>query len=169
MQRPDWINYFLGLAKVISRRSHDIHTQHGCVITDLQHRILGVGYNGFPKGMNDDILPKHRPDKYHWMIHAERNALSNCVIRPDNGIAYVTGQCCNDCIMALWQEGIKKVYMAQSHGTILFDQFAQERFNLFVKQTGIEIIKVEPNFSWLTNMGGVCNNTSPQGPCIHNN
>ena len=45
--RPDWTDYFLGLAKVISQRSHDIHTQHGCVITDQNHRILGVGYNGF--------------------------------------------------------------------------------------------------------------------------
>ena len=47
--RPNWTDYFLGLAKVASQRSHDIHTQHGCVITDRNNRILGVGYNGFPK------------------------------------------------------------------------------------------------------------------------
>ena len=84
-------------------------------------------------------LTKTRPEKYHWMIHAERNALSNCVVRPDNGIAYVTGQCCNDCALALHQEGIKKIIMAKSHGTVLFDQKAKERFDLFVSQTGIEI------------------------------
>jgi len=147
--RPDWTDYFLGLAKVVSQRSHDIHTQHGCVITDKQHRILGVGYNGFPKGMDDSTLPTSRPEKYHWMIHAERNALSNCVIRPDNGRAYITGQSCNDCIMALWQEGITEVVMSNSHGTKLFDEEAAIRFDLFVKQTGIKIVKHTPNLSWI--------------------
>jgi dCMP deaminase len=155
MNRPSWENYFIGIAKVVSQRSHDIHTQHGCVITDNQHRILGVGYNGFPKGMDDRSLPTNRPDKYSWMIHAERNALSNCVIRPDNGIAYVTGQCCNDCIMALWQEGIVKVYMANNHGTKLFDTKEQEKFNLFVAQTGMEIKKIDTDLSWLQHAVGV--------------
>lgn len=150
--RPNWTNYFLGLAKVVSQRSHDIHTQHGCVITDQQNRILGVGYNGFPKGMDDNVLPKTRPEKYDWMIHAERNALSNCVIRPDGGIAYVTGQCCNDCVMALWQEGIVEIIMAKSHGTKLFDENAKKRFDLFVKQTGIKILYEDTNYEWLQNL-----------------
>lgn len=153
--RPNWTDYFLGIAKVISQRSHDIHTQHGCVITDKNNRILGVGYNGFPRGMDDDSLPTTRPDKYHWMIHAERNALSNCVIRPDNGVAYVTGQSCNDCIMALWQEGVTKVIMADHHGTILFDEDAKKRFDTFVSQTGIEIIRIKQNLSWLKQICGV--------------
>lgn len=147
--RPSWTDYFLGLAKVVSQRSHDIHTQHGCIIVDRSHRILGVGYNGFPKGMIDHLLPTSRPEKYHWMIHAERNALSNCVMRPDNAVAYVTGQSCNDCAMALWQEGITEIIMADNHGTHLFDNAAQSRFDLFVHQTGITIQKVKPNLSWL--------------------
>tara|TARA_B100001778_G_C18556249_1_gene615505 strand:+ start:176 stop:646 length:471 start_codon:yes stop_codon:yes gene_type:complete len=155
MDRPSWDDYFLGIAKVVAQRSHDQHTKHGCVITDLEHRILGVGYNGFPKGMDDSKLPLTRPEKYNWIIHAERNALSNCTIRPDSGIAYVTGQCCNDCIMALWQEGISKVIMANSHGTKLFDKEQQIKFDLFVEHTGIEIIKVDTNFSWLKNFCGV--------------
>lgn len=149
MNRPTWTQYFLGLAKVVSLRSHDIQTQHGCVITDVNNRILGVGYNGFPKGLDDSQLPNTRPLKYPWMIHAERNALSNCVIRPDNGIAYVTGQCCNDCIMALWQEGIKKVYMQNSHGTHLFDEQSQERFDLFVKMSGLQINYIDVNLDWI--------------------
>jgi dCMP deaminase len=116
---------------------------------------LGVGYNGFPKGMKDSLLPTSRPEKYKWMIHAERNALSNCVIRPDNGIAYVTGQCCNDCIMSLWQEGVVKVVMSDNHGTQLFDQKEKEIFDLFCNHTGIEIIKIKPNLSWLDGLCGV--------------
>jgi dCMP deaminase len=153
--RPSWTDYFLGLAKVVSQRSHDTQTQHGCVITDSNNRILGVGYNGFPRGLYDAALPNTRPDKYPWMIHAERNALSNCVVRPDNGIAYVTGQCCNDCIMALWQEGVSTVFMTKDHGTHLFDKNAQDRFQQFVNMSGINIRYIQPDLSWLKQLCGV--------------
>lgn len=155
MSRPSWIDYFLGLAKVVSQRSHDIHTKHGCVITDKNHRILGVGYNGFPKGLDDSKLPLTRPEKYLWLIHSEANALSNCVVRPDNGTAYVTGQCCNNCIMSLWQEGIDTVYMIDDHGTKLFDEDAKKRFDAFVEMSGIKIYYVDPDLSWLRQLCGV--------------
>jgi dCMP deaminase len=155
MSRPEWTDYFLGLAKVVSQRSHDIHTQHGCVIADRNNRILGVGYNGFPRGLDDKLLPTSRPDKYLWMVHAERNALSNCVVRPDNAVAYVTGQCCNDCIMALWQEGVSSVVMSNSHGTVMFDEKAKNIFDTFVKMSGIKIKYVDPDLSWLKQLCGV--------------
>ncbi len=155
MLRPSWVDYFLGLAKVVSQRSHDIHTKHGCVITDQNNRILGVGYNGFPRGLVDAELPTSRPEKYSWMVHSERNALSNCVVRPDNGIAYVTGQCCNDCVIALWQEGIRTVYMIDDHGTVLFDDKAKKQFDIFVNMSGIKILKVTPDLSWLKEVSGV--------------
>lgn len=147
--RPSWTDYFLGLAKVASQRSHDIHTQHGCVIVDKNNRILGMGYNGFPKGLDDTQLPTSRPEKYAWMVHAERNALSNCVVRPDNATAYVTGQCCNDCIMALWQEGVTKVVMSNSHGTHKFDDNAKKIFDTFVSMSKMDISYIDPDLSWL--------------------
>ena len=55
--RPNWQEYFIGLAHAVSMRSHDTQTQHGCVITDHNNRILGVGYNGFAKGLDDNVLP----------------------------------------------------------------------------------------------------------------
>jgi dCMP deaminase len=153
--RPEWKNYFLGLAKVVSQRSHDSQTQHGCVITDRHNRILGLGYNGFPRGLDDKLLPNTRPEKYPWMVHAERNALSNCVVRPDNSIAYVTGQCCNDCIMALWQEGVTRVVMANSHGTHKFDKDAKKIFDTFIQMSGIDIEYVDADLSWLKQLCGV--------------
>ena len=153
--RPQWIDYFLGLAKVVSQRSHDIHTKHGCIITDKNNRILGVGYNGFPKGLDDSKLPLSRTEKYPWFIHSEKNALANCVVRPDDGIAYVTGQCCNDCIMSLWQEGIQTVYMIDDHGTHLFDDNAKKIFDTFVQMSGIRIIKIIPDLSWIKDLCGV--------------
>lgn len=148
--RPDnWISYYIGLAHVVSQKSHDIQTQHGCVITDQKHRVLSLGYNGFPRGIDDTVLPNTRPDKYPWMIHAERNALANCVVRPENGIAYVTGQCCNDCIMALWQEGVTTVYMHDRHGSHLIDSEAKKIFDQFISLTHMNIFYVKPDLVWL--------------------
>lgn len=153
--RPSWTDYFLGLAKAISKRSHDIHTQHGCVITDRENRILGVGYNGFPKGLDDSILPTSRPEKYKWMVHSERNALANCIIRPDNGIAYVTGQCCNECITALYQHGVNEVFMINDHGSYLFDHNQQKKFDQFIEMSKMKIHYVTPDLSWLASLAGV--------------
>jgi deoxycytidylate deaminase len=89
------------------------------------------------------------------MIHAERNALSNCIVRPENGIAYVTGQCCNDCIMSLWQEGVGRVIMIDDHGTHLFDEESKNRFDTFVRMSGICIQYIKPNLSWLKELCGV--------------
>jgi len=151
IERPDFINYFMSLALLASKRSHDMQTQHGCVVTDSMNRILGVGYNGFPRGMKDDTLPNLRPDKYDWMVHAERNALANCQIRPDDGIAYVTGQCCLDCGMALWAHGVKKIYMIDGYGTMLYDDKMKKNWDIFQGQTGISVVKIVPDFSWAKN------------------
>lgn len=147
--RPSFVDYFLGLAVLASKRSHDMQTQHGCIITDDHNRILSIGYNGFARGMRDDELPNLRPKKYTWMLHAERNALANCVIRPDGGTAYVTGQCCLDCGMALWEHGIKKIYMIDGHGTLLYDDVMKANWNTFVEHTGIEVTKIKPDFGWV--------------------
>jgi hypothetical protein len=44
------------------------------------------------------------------MRHAERNALSNAILRPEGGVAYVTGTCCNGCLFDLWQERVETIY-----------------------------------------------------------
>ncbi len=147
--RVDWTTYFLTLAKLVSRRSHDVHTQHGCVITDASHRILGTGYNGFPRKMLSEAqLPLTRPEKYAWMIHSEVNAVSNCVHRPEDGIAYVTGHPCNNCIMHLWQNGVNTVYFANSHGSKLLDDKTKEIFDEFIRQSQMKVHVIDVDYSW---------------------
>lgn len=48
--RPDWDEYFLGIAKAVSLRADCTRRQVGAVIVDAQHRILSTGYNGAPAG-----------------------------------------------------------------------------------------------------------------------
>ena len=52
-----WDEYFMNLAKLSAMRSKDPNTQVGACIVDKQNRILSIGYNGAPKGFNDDDFP----------------------------------------------------------------------------------------------------------------
>ena len=139
IDKPSWTEYFISMAKLASTRSSDAQTRHGCVITDRKNRVLGIGYNSFPVGMPDEILPNMRPEKYKWMVHAERNALSNCTLRPENGIAYITGKPCLDCVKAMYQEGIRKMVCVDAHGTHLKDEEDDYIFEIICKEGKIEV------------------------------
>ena len=137
--KPSWTQYFISMAKLASTRSSDAETRHGCVITDRKNRVLGIGYNSFPVSMPDEILPNMRPEKYKWMVHAERNALSNCTLRPENGIAYITGKPCIDCVKSMYQEGIRKLVCLEAHGTYLTDAEDECVFEILCKEGGIDV------------------------------
>ena len=151
-EKIDWVDYYLGLAFFIAQKSPDIHTKHGAIITDSENRPLGFGFNGFPrKAKDDNYLKEHktsRPVKYLWQFHSEVNALANCIIKPKNAIAYVTGQCCQNCLYSLWQNGVETVYMVDGHGSHLITEEHLEWEKEFVEQTGIKIFKVKPNLNW---------------------
>jgi deoxycytidylate deaminase len=74
------LTIFISLA---SMRSKDPSTQVGACIVDSRKRIVGIGYNGFPTGCSDDVLPWARvaedelDTKYPYVVHAEVNAILN--------------------------------------------------------------------------------------------
>ena len=60
MKRQDyisWDEYFMGTAKFAGMRSKDPNTQVGACIVSQNHKILSMGYNGFPLGCDDDDFP----------------------------------------------------------------------------------------------------------------
>jgi len=139
VDRPSWTDYFISMAFLASTRSSDSQTNHGCVITDSNNRVLGLGYNGFPAGMPDDILPNTRPNKYKWMVHAERNALANCSLRPEKGTAYITGPPCLDCAKALYQEGVRHFVCVDGHGTHLEDNDDKCVLEILIESANITV------------------------------
>ena len=72
----DWDLRFIELAKHISTWSKDPSTQTGAVIVRPDKTIASVGYNGFPRGTNDDpVLYADREKKYSRIVHCEMNAI----------------------------------------------------------------------------------------------
>lgn len=150
-----WCDYFMGLAFEASQRSPDAQTKHGCVIVDRNRHVMGTGYNGFPRGMNDASLPRTRPEKYPWMIHSEENALANCTVSPwtipEGAIAYVTGRPCFHCSILLWQNHVTKIVYADRKGWSVPRPEEEENFEVFRQQTGVKVQAVKPNLNWLNN------------------
>lgn len=70
-----WDSRYLELAKFVSNWSKDPSTKVGAVIT-RDNRIVSLGFNGFPQGVNDTIdRYENRELKYKMVVHAEPNAI----------------------------------------------------------------------------------------------
>ena len=87
MKRTDvlsWDEYFMSMAHLSAKRSKDPSTQVGACIVNSQKRVVGLGYNGFPKGCDDNEFPWARDGefldtKYIYVVHAELNAILNSI------------------------------------------------------------------------------------------
>ena len=124
MKRLDyisWDEYFMGVAMLSAKRSKDPNTQVGCAIVNSDKKIIGIGYNGFPKSISDDDLPWEREGsyldtKYPYVVHAEANAILNSTRSLEGATLYVTLFPCNECAKLLVQSGIKEVvYLLDKH------------------------------------------------------
>ena len=112
-----WDEFFMRVAVSASMRSKDPNTQVGACLASTDHRILSVGYNGTPHGMDDDEFPWDTTedpltDKHNYVIHAEANAILNYrgSLRELGGaVAYVTLFPCQECAKTLVQAGIAEV------------------------------------------------------------
>ena len=113
-RRETWDEYFMGLARYVSTRSKDRSTKIGAVLVGPNKEVRSTSYNGFPRGVDDDVDSRHeRPAKYLFTAHAEVNGITNAarVGTPTEGcILYVSGRPpCADCARAIIQAGIKEV------------------------------------------------------------
>jgi len=113
-----WDEYFMALAFLSAQRSKDPNKQVGACIVNQEHIILGIGYNGFPRGCKDFDLPWSKESetgnpletKFPYVCHAEMNAILNSNSSNLQGARiYVTMFPCNDCAKLIIQSGIKEV------------------------------------------------------------
>ncbi|KAK4264520.1 hypothetical protein QN277_025682 [Acacia crassicarpa] len=113
-----WDDYFMAVAFLSAERSKDPNRQVGACLVSQDGIILGIGYNGFPRGCSDDKLPwakKSRSGnpletKYPYVCHAEVNAILNTNHASAAGQRlYVTMFPCNECAKIIIQSGVSEV------------------------------------------------------------
>lgn len=106
----DWDTRYMELARYVGRWSKDESRKVGCVIVGSSNEIRAIGYNGFPRGVDDDVEDRRdRPSKYKWTEHAERNAIFHAArvgISLEGCRMYLPWFPCMDCARAIVQTGI---------------------------------------------------------------
>lgn len=85
MGRISWDEYFLNIAKAVSKRSTCLKRQYGAVIIDKDKTIVSTGYNGSPKGKTNccdtgkckRLHVPHNSGQYNLCnsVHAEMNSI----------------------------------------------------------------------------------------------
>jgi dCMP deaminase len=123
--RPEWDEFFLGLAKYVSVRGDCTRRQVGAVIVDSDHRVLSIGYNGAPagdpgcltagacpRGHKSQAEVKSGTGSYSDCIaaHAEANALLySDPLRRRGGTLYCSEECCHNCMILVRASGLSKL------------------------------------------------------------
>ena len=150
MKRKDyisWNEYFMGVAMLSAQRSKDPNSQVGCCIVSDKHKILSMGYNGFPNGISDDEFPWDRngdqlDTKYLYVCHSELNAILNTNSDLKNSTLYVTMFPCNECTKAIIQKGVKRIVYLEDKYPDSPSTIASKRM---LNKVGIIVEKYEIN------------------------
>lgn len=141
-----WQRRFLNVASLISTWSKDPSTKVGVVIVK-DNKILGTGYNGFPRGIEDlDDRYNDRPTKYKYVVHAEVNAVLNSVADVTGADLYLwpAATPCTECAKVMIQVGIKQVIGPKAN----MELFAGWREGIntakeMLQEAGIELIEID--------------------------
>ena len=135
-----WDLRFLEMARNASSWSKDPSTKVGSVIVDDDKRVISVGYNGFPKGVNDDERLDDRQEKYKVIVHAERNALlfANKDVEGCHIYTYPFIPC-SVCAGMIIQAGIKRVVTVENDNLRWQQDFKVSR-GLF-NESGLTLIE----------------------------
>ncbi|KLL02245.1 MAG: deoxycytidylate deaminase [Mycoplasmataceae bacterium RC_NB112A] len=113
-----WTEYFIAIAQLCALRSKDPNTQVGAVVVNQNKEIIATGYNGLPRGCNDDNYPWENNDenwlktKYPYVVHAEANAIIHARQNCAEFSLYTTLFPCCECAKLIIQAGIKQIFYA---------------------------------------------------------
>jgi len=122
IERPSWIEYFMGIASLISERSTCTRRKVGAVIVKDKH-IISTGYNGVPMGIKhcEDIgclrdklnVPSGEKHELCRGLHAEQNAIIQAATLNSNikdSDLFCTNSPCSICAKMLINAGINRIY-----------------------------------------------------------
>lgn len=150
----NWEEYFMGSALLASMRSKDPHNQVGaCIVDEDEHKILSIGYNGLPRGLNDDEFDWESTGektgilkniKDYYTVHAERNAILNFYgdSRELKGkTLYVTWFPCTECTKEVVQAGIKKIVYLRNYSKPDLVEISR----IMLAGAGVEIVEYNPD------------------------
>lgn len=147
--REVWNTRVLKIANEVASWSKDPKRKVGAVVVSQDFRSFSLGYNGFPRGIQDlaERLSNNTERKL-YTIHAERNAMDNARFGLRNCSLYSTKHPCHDCAKGIIQVGITSVivpmadfgHVSWGESFRLADQlFREAGVQIYIRELGDEI------------------------------
>lgn len=144
-KRPNWDEYFIGMADYVGSRGTCDRGKSGCVIVK-DKRVISTGYVGSPPGLPhcDDVghemhtvINEDGSQSQHCIrtAHAEQNAISQAArfgIAVDGSILYCRMTPCYSCAKSIITAGIKRVVAER-------DYHASKRSKEIFKKAGLKL------------------------------
>jgi dCMP deaminase len=139
--RPiDWNDYFLEIAKTVSKRSNCLRAHVGAVVVGKDKKIKATGYNGVPSKVLSCMelgecyriknnIPSGTCYETCRSIHAEQNAIIQAgQDRCMGSSMYVWGHniICILCKRFIVQSGIEKIYLKKDENSPIIEVSAQD-------------------------------------------
>ncbi len=149
-KRPNWDEYFLSIAELVSRRSTCLRRNVGALLIK-DKRILATGYNGAPSGIEHCEItgcireklkvPSGERHELCRGLHAEQNALLQAALHGvsvKGATLYANTQPCIICAKMLINAGIEEIVISGSYP----DNMAED----FLKEAGIKVRVISSKF-----------------------
>ena len=137
-----WDEYFMELARTVAKKSKDPSTKVGAVFVGADHEVLTVGFNGFPRGVDETNESRWtRPDKYSYVAHAEANGIYNAArhgVQLKDSTCYVTHLPCPDCAKAIIQIGCRHVIYTDKVISTTWDEVYKHTLHMF-NESGVTL------------------------------
>ena len=144
--RPDITTWALDMADLVARRSRDPGRKVGAVIVRPDKTIAACGYNGFPRGVDDNVeFYNDKSTKLRRTVHAELNAILTAREPLHGYTIYVSPlHPCSQCAAAIIQSGISTVIarIGSNGGESWKDSF-DEASRLF-NEANVKVTLYEP-------------------------
>jgi dCMP deaminase len=137
-KRPEWKEYFIGIARLVSKRSTCTRRKVGAVVV-RDKRVLATGYNGAPTGLSHCAetgcirekmgVPSGQRHELCRGLHAEQNAIIQAAyhgISIQDAILFCTTLPCSICFKMIINAGIKEVVYEEGYPDDLTVAFLKE-------------------------------------------
>jgi len=136
--RPEWDEYFLQIARLVSSRSTCLRRKVGAVLV-RDKKILATGYNGAPSKIRHCAkagclrqklkIPSGERHELCRGLHAEQNAFLQAALHGTNlknATLYSTIQPCIICAKMIINAGIQEVVIAGGYPDKMASDFLKE-------------------------------------------
>ena len=134
----EWQNRFIDLAFHIANWSKDPSRKVGAVLVNSDKQVIGMGYNGFARGVDDDYYRyDDREQKYSMIVHAEVNAILNSNGDTRDSSLFCTLCPCPQCMAMLIQAGVKEVFYMD-----IWTPETYDKASIQAKEAGVNLIQI---------------------------